>query len=104
MKITLDVDGGFAYLPGTGRPVVIDTSNLDGATAGRLESLVAGSRFFDQPTSTPPAPGAADFRTYSISVEDRSRTHSIEVSDPIEDEGLAKLVFEIMSWNAPPES
>jgi hypothetical protein len=102
MKINFKMDGGFAYLPAFSRPLVIDTTQIDQQAANQLESLLRESRFFDQPAQTGTvAKGAADYRTYTITVEDGPNFHTIQLTDPIADENLQKLVSHLRSMAHP---
>jgi hypothetical protein len=98
MKITFEVDGGFAPLPALSRPVTIDTAQIEPEAATELESLVRHSRFFEQPIrGRGPAKGAADYRTYTLTVEDGPQVHTIQLTDPITDTNLERLVSRMMS-------
>jgi hypothetical protein len=93
MKINFKMSGGFAHLPAFSRPFIIDTQHVDAQVADQLESLVRQSRFFEQPArASTVAKGAADYQTYTITVEDGTHTHTIQLTDPIKDENLQKLV------------
>jgi hypothetical protein len=93
MRITFQSDGGFGYFPGLNRPVTVDTSELPGDDAARIEGLVRAAGFFERPAESRAAPaGAADHRTYTISVDDGARSHTVTVSDPVEDPGLDALI------------
>ena len=94
VEIVLTTTGGFiGTLFG---PVRLDTALLDATTAEQLESLVRDAQFFDQPHRAPaPQPGAADYQTYRITVRDGGRSHEIEVTDPIEDDHVARLIVAV---------
>jgi hypothetical protein len=93
MTITFKMSGGFAHLPALSRPLTIDTTQIEPQARTELESLVRQSRFFDQPLLGPtPAKGAADYRTYTITVLDGPHVHTIQVTDPIKDINLEQLV------------
>jgi hypothetical protein len=92
MIITFEMSGGFAHLPALSRPVAIDTAQIEPQARTELESLVRQSRFFDQPTHPTPAKGAADYRTYTITVQDGPRVYTIQLTDPITDINLEQLV------------
>ena len=96
------MDGGLAYLPAFNRPFIIDTAQLNSEAANQLEDVVRESRFFDQPAQTGSvAKGAADYRTYTITVEDGSQSHTIKVTDPIKDANLQKLVSHLRDMAHP---
>ena len=92
MTITFEMSGGFAQLPALNKPVTIDTAQIEAQARTELESLVRRSRFFDQPTHPTPKKGAADYRTYTITVQDGSCIHTIQLTDPIADINLDQLV------------
>ncbi len=96
MKINFQTSGGFAHLPALSKPSTIDTSEIDSNIASQLESLVRESRFFELPTRVSTvAKGAADHRTYTITIEDSNHTHTIQLTDPITDSSLQQLVNQL---------
>ncbi|MDF7814968.1 protealysin inhibitor emfourin [Hymenobacter sp. YC55] len=93
MKIDFRMEGGFAFLPALSRPFVLDTTQLSPQQAQQVESYVREAHFFDQPTQPGTvAKGAADYRTYTLTVEDGPQVHSIQLTDPIADANLQRLV------------
>jgi hypothetical protein len=93
MRVQFAMEGGIAYFPGLSQPVVIDSAALPPEEADELQQLVNATRFFELPTNvgTPPW-GAADYRQYTIRIEDGERSHAIQLSDPVEDPHLQKLI------------
>jgi len=105
MKINFEMSGGFAHIPALSGPFTIDTSQLDPQVANQLESLVRDARFFDQTALAGTlAKGAADYRTYNITVEDGSRVHTIQLTDPIKDANLGRLVSQLRTIARPSKS
>jgi hypothetical protein len=92
MTIIFEMSGGFAPLPALSNPVTIDTAQIQPQSRTELESLVRLTRFFDQPSHSTPAKGAADYRTYTITVQDGPRVYKIQLTDPIRDTNLEQLV------------
>jgi hypothetical protein len=91
--VNFESGGGFAHFPGLSRPVRIDTAELAPEQADRLKGLVERARFFEQPAEVgAPPPGAADLRSYTITVQDADRTHTVKTSDALEDPALRDLV------------
>src|SRR5262249_31138652 len=85
-------EGGDFPVPGLNRPVNLDTSTLSPAEAGKLESLVAASHFFERPAVVgTPKPGAVGYFTYHITVEDNHRSHTVQLNDFTEDRELLAL-------------
>jgi hypothetical protein len=93
MRIEFVREGGVGYFPSLNRPVVIDTNDLEPSTARRLSELLREAGFFKLPSVVDtPAPGAADYQSYTICVYDRGNTHSVRVNDPVRDDRLAILI------------
>ena len=87
MRVVFATSGGIAYFPGLARPVTIEADQLPKEDARELDDLVAASRFFDRPerVASKMAPGAADYRQHTITIEKGGRSHTLIVSEPIED-------------------
>ena len=91
MRIQFETLGGFAYFPGLQRPIRIDTERLTTLQAGELESMVRAAHFFEQSDSVRPA-GAADYRSYRITVEDGEKSHTVQVVESTADHSLQALL------------
>src|SRR4051812_24654843 len=102
MNITLEVSGGFAALPQLSQPQSVDTEALDPTPARELESIVRETNFFELPVRSHTAsPGAADYFTYRITVKDGGREHTVELTDPVPDERLTRLIDTIRTSPKP---
>lgn len=91
MRILFETRGGFACFPGLHKPLHIDTAKLTTAQASEIESRVRAAHFFDQPGSMPPA-GAADYRSYLITIEDGESSHTVQVVESTGDHSLLALI------------
>ena len=86
MRIRFQSEGGFGYFPGLSRPVTIDTAQLAPEKAAVIENLFRGADFFSRPEEVgAPAPGAADHRYYTITAKDDDRSHTIRVTEAVQD-------------------
>mgnify|MGYP003338314584 CR=1 FL=1 len=93
MKITLEISGGFAAVPGLSRPITIDTTRLEPSVAKELTDLVHSSAFFARPSRISTVqPGAADYQSYRIEIQEGSTIHSVELTDPVTDPVLSQLL------------
>ncbi len=102
MRIQLNIDGGLAYFPGLSKPIVVDSERLPAQEADKLRQLLNAARFFDLPPALKaPAPGAADYRKYTITVDDDSKHHTVQVTDPIEDPSLRALLNYLQTQRLP---
>ena len=94
MQIRIQSDGGVGYFPGLAEPMIIDTARLPADEGSRLESMVGTAAFFDRPSavgSHPPT--GADMRRYSITVDDDGgRSHTVDVTEPVDDPALLALI------------
>jgi hypothetical protein len=73
--------------------MTLDSSSLDTADRAVLERLLQESRFTSLPPQVGAAPpGAADYRTFEITVEDQDRVHTVRAVEPIGDPALQRLV------------
>lgn len=97
MHLRLETEGGFAVFPGLNQPIEIDTSQLPAAEAAEFTRLVEAAHFFAQPAVTPAPSGAADYRQYTITVEQDGRTHTVQVADPVTDPALGALVAQLQA-------
>ncbi len=93
MRIQLKIEGGVACFPGLSKPIRLDSRDLSAEDAAELERLVREANFFALPAEqTRPQRGAADYRQYTLTVEDAGRTHTVQLTDPIENAHLSALV------------
>jgi hypothetical protein len=102
VKITFETSGGFAALPAVGEPVTIDTARIEPQLADQLETCVRESRFFDQPaTIDTTQQGAADYFTYTVTVQDGPLLHTVQLTEPITDAALERLVSSLENMTRP---
>ena len=93
MRIQFKMEGGIAYFPGLSKPITIDSDQLPQQEFDELKRLVNATHFFDLPTviGSPP-PGAADYRQYTITIEDDGKQHTVRLTDPIEAPNLQAVL------------
>jgi hypothetical protein len=93
VRIQFAVDGGIAYMPVLAAPVTIDTAALAPEQATAVEQLVDRARFFTLPPRIGQlSRGAADHQTYTLSIEDGGRSHTVHITDLAAHPELAALV------------
>ena len=93
MRVIFQTEGGIAHFPGLSRPVTIETERMPGPEAAELRELMGAARLLDRPAHVgKPAPGAADYRQYTITVEAQHRRYTVRLSDPVEDPDLQRLL------------
>jgi hypothetical protein len=92
MRVRFKMNGGFVYLPARSEPVTIDTDDLPAVEAKELERLIEAAGFFEIPETSSPPRGAADYLRYTISATTPEHSHTVQLTDPIEDPHLQALV------------
>ena len=93
MRIQFKMEGGIASFPGLSKPITIDSDQLPQQESDELKRLVNATHFFDLPTTMSSlSPGAADYRQYTITLEDDGKQHTVHLTDPIEDPNLQALL------------
>ncbi len=93
MRIQFKMEGGIASFPGLSKPITIDSDQLPQQESDELKRLVNATHFFDLPTVIgSPAPGAADYFQYTITIQDDGKQHTVRLTDPIKDPHLQALL------------
>jgi hypothetical protein len=92
MRVRFKMDGGFVYLPARSEPTTIDTDDLPEEEAKDLERLIEAAGFFELPETSSPPRGAADYLRYTISATTPEHSHTVQLTDPIEDPHVRALV------------
>ena len=102
MRVEFQTEGGVAYFPGLSKPVVVNSADLPKAQAAQLQQLIDNAHFFELPAASRALPkGAADMRTYTITVEEGRRHSTVRLVDPIEDASLQALVDFLQEQRVP---
>lgn len=98
MQIVFTTSGGFAPIASLNAPLTIDVSALPDGDAAELRQLVDRSRFFELPASVA-RPHGADARTYTITIEDEGRSHTVTLVDPVAP-GALRVLLDRLRWHA----
>lgn len=89
----VQTEGGFAAIPGLTRPIVLDSDTLPPQEAQEMRQLVTAAHFFDLSAQQPlPQRGAADYRRYTITIDDADKHHSVQFTEPVTDAHLRDLL------------
>lgn len=92
MRVRLKIDGGFAYVPGLTKPVIVDARTLDADDAAELRRLCAA---VDAAKGAAPVPDLVthpDARRYRITVESVEGKRELVAADPVTDPAIAALI------------
>jgi hypothetical protein len=93
MRVHFKSDGGLAYMPALSRTSTIEADRLSSDESKELSRLVEAAGFFDEAVQDfPPPAKAADYRRYTITIEDGQRSKTVTLADPIKDSNWQALV------------
>ncbi len=98
MRITFQRQGGVAFIPGLSKPVVIDTDQFVAPRRVELEQLVHAARFFALPATVGMKQrGTADYREYTVTVEDAGRSSTVHFIEPFDNSDVEELITALES-------
>jgi hypothetical protein len=92
LRVTLQIDGGFAYLPGLARPIALNAAQLGEEHSAQLQRLcesacaVAPKRKASRSASVP------DSRRYRLTVESGDSRREVTAADPVDAPAIAELI------------
>jgi hypothetical protein len=91
MRISFKTEGGLVHVPALSDPEPFDTDEMPAKEANELERLIEAARFFELPTTSAPPREAADYQKHTITVTTPKRSHTVQLTDPIEDLHVREL-------------
>jgi hypothetical protein len=91
MRIHFERSGGFGG-QAMKRSAVVDSATLSEEEARELYELVGAANFFALPAAPPPRASQPDAFSYSITVEDGGRQHTVRLSEADVPESLRPLL------------
>ena len=92
MRVQLKIDGGFAYVPGLTRPVIVDARTLDAGEAAELRRLCADAGAAAGAAALPDIATHPDARRYRITIESPDGRREFVAADPVTDPAIAALI------------
>lgn len=92
MRVELTIGGGFAYIPGLAKPIVLDGTHLDGSGLVELRRLCDAVLAAPNRGAEPPSATLPDARRYRLILEIDGEMHEISAADPIGQPAFSELV------------
>ena len=92
MQISISQSGGVAYFPGLSKPRTLDVESLSDADQQELRQLVEASGFFHLAGDSPSGQQASDCLSYTLSISEEGRQHTICVIAPCKAGPLENLL------------
>jgi hypothetical protein len=92
LRVTLRIDGGFAYLPGLAGPVALDATQLGDEHAAQLQRLCESACAVAPKRKASRAAGVPDGRRYRLTVELGDSRREVTAADPVDAPAIAELI------------
>jgi hypothetical protein len=93
MRMQVKTEGGITGpIPGLSKPIVLDSNALPPQEAEEMRQLVIAAHFFELPVQQPKPQRGADYRSYTISIENGERHHSVQFTELVADPHLRNLL------------
>jgi hypothetical protein len=97
MRVHFQMSGGVGFFPGLAAPRTVDVDSLPDRDQQSLREALDTAQFFSLPPRIAAPAGAADHRTYRITIEDGARHHTVSVAEPVASAPLQQLVQVVRS-------
>jgi hypothetical protein len=92
LRVTLKVDGGFAYVPGLARPIELDAAQLGAEPAAQMRRLCDAACAVAPQGEAGAAAPTRDARRYRLTVEVQGTRHEVVAADPVAAPAVAELI------------
>jgi hypothetical protein len=92
LHVTLQVDGGFAYMPGLARPIALNAAQLGDEHAAQLQRLCESACAVAQKRKASRAAAVPDGRRYRLTVTLGDSRREVTAADPVEAPAIAELI------------
>jgi len=93
MHMQVKTEGGIAGpIPGLSKPIVLDSDTLPPQEAEEMRQLVTAAHFFELPAQQPLPQRGADYRSYTVTIDNGERHHSVQFTELVADPHLRDLL------------
>ena len=92
MRVELTIDGGFAFIPGLAKPIVLDDAQLSGEDSNNLRRLCQAALTTPRQHAATPLAALPDARRYRLTIEIDDQRHELVAADPITERAVAELI------------
>jgi hypothetical protein len=92
MRVELTIDGGFAYIPGLAKPIVLDGAQLAGSDLTLLRRLCQAALATPDRDARPQSGAHPDARRYRLTLEIDGARHELTAADPVSQPAVAELI------------
>ena len=92
LRVTLRIDGGFAYMPGLGRPIALNAAQLGDEHAAQLQRLCESACAVAPKRKAGRAAAVPDGRRYRLTVDLGDSRREVTAADPVDAPAIAELI------------
>ena len=92
LRVTLQIDGGFAYLPGLAKPIALDAAQLGDEHAAHLQRLCESACAVAPKRKASRAAAVPDGRRYRLTVKLGDSRREVTAADPVDAPAIAELI------------
>lgn len=92
MRVEVNIDGGFAAIPGLSKPITVDSADLSSDQRKELEGLVDAAFAEKARSGTTKKVTVPDGRHYRITVQRGGSRDGVEADDPVTPPAFAALL------------
>lgn len=92
LRVTLEIDGGFAYVPGLGQPIELDSACLGAERAAKMQRLCAAACAVARRKHASTTARVPDGRRYRLTVETEDSRREVTAADPVDAPAIADLI------------
>ncbi len=92
LRVTLKIDGGFAYSPGLAKPIELDAAQLGGKRAAHAQRLCEAACTVPPKRRASTAAPVPDGRRYRLTIEMDGARREVTAADPVDEPAIAELI------------
>ena len=92
LRVTLQIDGGFAYMPGLAGPIALNAAQLGAEHATQLHRLCESACAVAPKRKASRAAPVPDGRRYRLTVESGDSRREVTAADPVDAPAIAELI------------
>ena len=92
MRVELSIDGGFAYIPGVAKSIVVDAARLAPTDATHLARLCGAALAVTPRTPSAPPSTMPDARRYRLTIRTAGAPRILAAADPVDEPALEALI------------
>jgi hypothetical protein len=90
--VTLQIDGGFAHVPGMAQPIAVNAAHLGSERAAQMQRLCDAACAVAPKRGARGAAAIPDGRRYRLTIETGGSHREVTAADPVDEPAIAELI------------